>query len=146
MRFIPDSIRFQFSGSHMNTSTDNLETSSSVSLPSAGILLAGRLRSWREQHDLPIKRAAADLGVSAKTWDHWEKERRFPTMDDLNLLAQYLRLPPCLLLCRLKNNNHCGYCKASGSPPKITNDHALDTSAATKTSSTNCRKSRVENK
>jgi len=67
--------------------------------PSVGVLLAGRLRAWRRKNDIPIKRAAAELGVSGATWDHWEKCRRFPTMDDLNLLAQYLCLPPCMLLC-----------------------------------------------
>jgi transcriptional regulator with XRE-family HTH domain len=80
-----------------------------ASLPSISNLLVGRLRDWREQHDIPIKRAAADLGVSPATWDHWEKGRRFPTMDDFNLLAQYLRLPPCLLLCPFQRGQ-CGYC------------------------------------
>ena len=79
--------------------------------PSIGILLAGRLRSWREQHDIPIKHAAVKLGVSPATWDHWEKCRRFPSMDDLNLLAQYLCLPPCLLLCPHHLYSHCGYCR-----------------------------------
>jgi len=64
-----------------------------------GILLAKRLRYWREQNDIPIKCAAADLGVSPATWDHWEKCRRFPSMDDLDLLARYLGLPPCLMFC-----------------------------------------------
>ena len=92
-------------------------------LPSAGVLLAKRLRSWREQHDIPIKRAAYELGVSFATWDHWEKGRRFPTMDDLDLLAQYLRLPPCLLFCPF-TCGQCGYC-----PDKKNS----------KASSTNCR-------
>lgn len=78
-------------------------------LPSAGVLLAKRLRSWREQREIPIKHAAAELGVSAAAWDHWEKGRRFPSMDNLNLLAQYLRLPPYLLLCPFKHSQ-CGYC------------------------------------
>ncbi|MCX6991681.1 MAG: helix-turn-helix transcriptional regulator [Kiritimatiellaeota bacterium] len=76
---------------------------------SAGVLLANRLRTWREQRDIPIKCAAAELGVSFSTWDHWEKGRRFPSMADLNLLAQLLRLPPCLLLCPFMHSQ-CGYC------------------------------------
>ena len=79
-------------------------------LPSISKLLVERLRDWREQNDIPIKCAAADLGVSPATWDHWEKGRRFPTMDDFNLLAQYLRLPPCLLLCPFRHSQ-CGYCR-----------------------------------
>jgi len=85
-----------------------VHSTASEILPSAGVLLANRLRSWREQHDIPIKRASTELGVSAATWDHWEKGRRFPSMDDLNLLAQYLHLPPCLLLCPFQHNQ-CGY-------------------------------------
>ena len=74
-----------------------------------GTMLARRLRCWREQKDIPIKRAAADLGVSPATWDHWEKCRRFPSMDDLDLLAQYLDLSPCLMFCP-ELRDKCGYC------------------------------------
>ena len=84
-------------------------------LPSSGVLLADRLRAWRKQRDIPIKHAAGELGVSAATWDHWEKGRRFPSMNDLNLLAQYLCLPPCLLFCPLKQSQ-CGYCPKKDEP------------------------------
>lgn len=43
-----------------------------------------------------IKQAAAEPGVSPATWDDRKKGRRFPSMDDLNLLSQYLRLPHCI--------------------------------------------------
>ncbi len=89
--------------------SDPVHSSTYEIFPSVGILLAERLRVWRKQRDIPIKHAAAELGVSFATWDHWEKGRRFPSMDDLDLLAQYLRLPPCLLLCSF-TRNHCGYC------------------------------------
>ena len=85
--------------------------------PSAGILLAGRLRDWREQNNVPIKRAAAELGVSPATWDHWEKGRRFPTMDDLDLLSQYLHLPPCMLLCP-HLHGQCGHCRKENEKSK----------------------------
>jgi DNA-binding transcriptional regulator YiaG len=84
---------------------------------SVGLLLAKRLRGWREQHDIPIKRAAAELGVSSATWDHWEKTRRFPSMDDLDLLAQYLRLPPCMLFCP-HLHCQCGYRRDENSSGK----------------------------
>ena len=101
----------------MNAATAMLESSASENLPCAGILLSARLRSWRERHDIPIKHAAAELGVSPATWDHWEKYRRFPTMDDLNLLAQYLRLLPCLLFCPYQNGQ-CDYCRKTRSRGK----------------------------
>ena len=103
--------------------SETVNSTVSEILPSAGVLLAKRLRSWREQHDIPIKHAAAELGVSFATWDHWEKGRRFPTMDDLNLLAQYLRLPPCLLLCPF-TRDQCGYC------PKIKSGEIVKNSSS----------------
>ena len=110
--------------------SETISSSTSEILPSAGVLLAKRLRSWREQRDIPIKHAAVELGVSCATWDHWEKGRRFPSMADLNLLAQYLCLPLCLLFCPF-TRDQCSYC-----PDKNTGE----------ASSTNCRKSSIENK
>ena len=61
--------------------------------------LARRLRIWRAHAGLPLKRMAADLGVSPSSLYAWETGARFPTAEKLDDLAKYLGLCPKRILC-----------------------------------------------
>lgn len=61
-------------------------------------ILGNNLVAWREQRGLKMETAAKELGVSTATWGHWETGRRFPAMNQLSILAQYVGVPPCRLI------------------------------------------------
>jgi transcriptional regulator with XRE-family HTH domain len=58
-------------------------------------------KNWRRKNRLPLKRIAADLGLSVNTIDLWEMGKRFPTGRHLEMLAEYTGVPPCRLLCAM---------------------------------------------
>lgn len=60
---------------------------------------ATAFRNWRRANKLPLKKIAADLGVSISTVDLWESGKRFPGGRNFELLAHYTGLPPCKLFC-----------------------------------------------
>ncbi len=71
-------------------------------------ILARNLRSWRRQHRLERKVAAAQLGVAISTWCQWETARRFPTGDYLTMLGRYMRTPlRCLMCARPQKRPDC---------------------------------------
>ena len=55
--------------------------------------------TWRQKHNIPLKKVAKDLGLSVATIDSWELGRRFPTGYNFELLVSYTGLPPCRLFC-----------------------------------------------
>lgn len=60
---------------------------------------ATAFRNWRLKNKLPLKRVAADLGVSIATVNKWERGDRFPGERHLGSLVQYTGQPPCRLFC-----------------------------------------------
>ena len=54
---------------------------------------------WRQKHNVPLKKIAADLGLSIATISAWELGRRFPTGRHFKILADYTGVPPCRLFC-----------------------------------------------
>lgn len=60
--------------------------------------LACRLRYLRRSRKFPLKRVAVDLDVSLSSLSAWEKGTRFPSPENLDLLASYYGCLPCQLL------------------------------------------------
>jgi len=60
---------------------------------------ATAFRNWRLANNVPLKKVAADLGVSAVTVSYWELGKRFPTGRHFEMLADYTGVPPCRLFC-----------------------------------------------
>ena len=56
-------------------------------------------RTWRQKMHIPLKKIAADLGVSIATVSLWEAGKRFPTGRHFEMLANYTGVPPCRLFC-----------------------------------------------
>jgi len=46
-----------------------------------------------------LKKVAKDLGLSIATINSWELGERFPTGYNFEMLANYMGVPPCRLLC-----------------------------------------------
>ncbi len=57
-----------------------------------------RLRRWRRAEGLPLKRVAHDLDVSVSVVSQWERGLRFPSVLNLDRIAQYMKIPVCSLL------------------------------------------------
>jgi transcriptional regulator with XRE-family HTH domain len=55
--------------------------------------LAARLKAWRAENGLALKRVAAKLDVSVSIICEWEHAHRFPSVDHLWALAQYTGIP-----------------------------------------------------
>ncbi len=70
-----------------------------------------RLRVWRRAEGLPLKRVAHDLDVSVSVVSQWERGLRFPSVRNLDRIAQYMDVPVCNLLyegrseCPHRNDN-----------------------------------------
>jgi len=60
---------------------------------------ATAFRNWRLKENIPLKKVAADLGVSIATVNSWEAGKRFPTGRHFEMLANYTGVPPCRLFC-----------------------------------------------
>lgn len=58
-------------------------------------------KKWRRREKTPLKKVAADLGVSVSTISFWELGKRFPTGRHFEKLAEYTGLPPCRLFCSM---------------------------------------------
>ena len=63
-----------------------------------------RLRLWRRAEGLPLKRVAHDLEVSVSVVSQWERGLRFPSVKNLDSIAQYMDIPVCSLLYEGKND------------------------------------------
>ena len=55
--------------------------------------------AWRQQHRIPRKQIARDLGVAVSTVSAWEWGERFPTGANFERLVEYTGPPPCKLFC-----------------------------------------------
>jgi transcriptional regulator with XRE-family HTH domain len=64
-----------------------------------GQLLGGRLHKWRLAAGYPLKRLAAELGVSITVLSQWENGRRFPSQRHFAGLCRFTRVPPRCFLC-----------------------------------------------
>jgi transcriptional regulator with XRE-family HTH domain len=64
-----------------------------------GASFAIAFKSWRRKHKIPLKKVAADLGVSINTINLWELGKRFPSKRHFAMLAAYTAMPPCKLFC-----------------------------------------------
>ncbi len=63
-----------------------------------------RLRLWRKAEGLPLKRVSHDLDVSVSVVSQWERGLRFPSVRNLDRIAQYMDIPVCSLLYEGKND------------------------------------------
>lgn len=61
-------------------------------------LLGNRLRALRTDRRWPLKRVAAELGVSSAIVSSWERGTRFPSGAHLFMLADVFELPVCQLM------------------------------------------------
>jgi len=68
------------------------------------------LNHWRvkDQGNPPIKKVAADFGVTPATWSRWETGDRFPAPKLIQRLADFLGIPPCRFFCG--PDWHCPRC------------------------------------
>ncbi len=66
---------------------------------------ATAFKNWRRKSKVPLKKIAADLGLSVAIINKWERGERFPTGPHFDKLAEYTGQPPCRLLCIMAE--HC---------------------------------------
>jgi transcriptional regulator with XRE-family HTH domain len=52
-----------------------------------------RFRAWRKQKGLLLREVAAELDVSTAIVAEWENGNRFPSVDHLQELARYTKIP-----------------------------------------------------
>ena len=62
-------------------------------------VFASRLQNWRVRQRIPLKRLAADLGVSISAVSAWEKGKRSPTLDHLEVISRHTGIPACQFIC-----------------------------------------------
>jgi transcriptional regulator with XRE-family HTH domain len=69
--------------------------------PKCGIRVsfATAFKHWRRKRRIPLKKIAAELGLSIATISSWESGVAFPTVQNFEMLALYTGLPPCKLFC-----------------------------------------------
>jgi transcriptional regulator with XRE-family HTH domain len=60
---------------------------------------ATAFKNWRRRNNIPLKKIAADLGLSIATINKWELGERFPTGRNFEMLVDYTGEPPCRLFC-----------------------------------------------
>jgi len=77
-------------------------------IPKVYAELGARLRAWRKQEGLPLKHVAQDLGVSISVISQWERGHRYPSIQNLQRIADYIGIPLSLVFCRRKD---CPYRK-----------------------------------
>jgi transcriptional regulator with XRE-family HTH domain len=56
-------------------------------------LFSVRLRRWRQSKGIPLKRVAADLGVSISVISAWENGEYFPSAAHLEQVSAYAGIP-----------------------------------------------------
>jgi len=56
-------------------------------------VFAARLRLWRQSKGIPLKRVAADLGVSISVISAWENGEYFPSAAHLEQISAYAGIP-----------------------------------------------------
>ncbi len=68
--------------------------------------LAGRLKRWRQENDIPLKALAMGLGVSEVAVSKWESGQSFPTHTHLERLADHIGVPVCAFFCEREDDCH----------------------------------------
>jgi len=63
--------------------------------------LAQSLREWRKKTGWPLKKVAAEFGVTEATWSRWESGDRFPEHEFIHLLSDFVQIPVCRFFCLL---------------------------------------------
>ena len=61
-------------------------------------ILSTQLRRWRLRQGLPLKQVATEIGVALSTFSAWESGARFPSAENLDVLAGYMKVNVCELL------------------------------------------------
>jgi len=61
--------------------------------------LAQTLREWRKKNGWPLKKVAAEFGVTEATWSRWESGDRFPEHEFIHLLSNFVQIPVCRFFC-----------------------------------------------
>ena len=64
-----------------------------------GASFAIAFKNWRQKNNVPLKKVAADLGLSVNTISLWELGKTFPSKRHFEILAEYTGQPPCKLFC-----------------------------------------------
>jgi transcriptional regulator with XRE-family HTH domain len=57
--------------------------------------LAETLQDWRAKNGWPLKKVAAEFGVTESRWSRWESGERFPPRRYIARLAAFLGVPVC---------------------------------------------------
>ena len=57
---------------------------------STGECLGSKLRTWRKEQGYTIKRTANDLKVSTSLVSQWELAVRFPSIKNIDRIAEYM--------------------------------------------------------
>jgi transcriptional regulator with XRE-family HTH domain len=72
----------------------------SAGRPAAALikLFSTRFAAWRKSKGLRLKDVAADLDVSISIVAEWENGHRFPSIDHLQAIAKYTKIPVWRLL------------------------------------------------
>ena len=60
---------------------------------------ATAFKNWRLRRKIPLKKLAADLGLTVATISLWELGKRFPSARHFEMLMNYTGVPPCRLFC-----------------------------------------------
>lgn len=70
-------------------------------IPGRGLPFPAVLQHWRVklQGNKPIKQVADDFDIAESTWSRWENGLRFPAPEQIQPLADFLKIPPCRFFC-----------------------------------------------
>jgi len=63
------------------------------------------MTKWREIKGQPLKKIAAELGVTESTISQWANGRRFPKIEQLEAFAQLSGVPLSCLLCEYNTDS-----------------------------------------
>lgn len=74
----------------------------------AHLVMGQVMREWRLSQGLPLKTVAKDLKVSISVVSQWERAHRFPSMQNLLAISDYINIPVSRLFCTRKD---CPYNK-----------------------------------
>lgn len=59
---------------------------------------SGRLREWRRESGKTLKEVSADTGLSMAILCEWEHGHRFPSVEHLQDISEYCKIPAWCLL------------------------------------------------
>jgi transcriptional regulator with XRE-family HTH domain len=79
-------------------------------------LFSRRLRRWRQAKQIPLKKVAADLGVSTSVISAWERGEYLPSAVHLERLSDYTGVPVCHYFYPQRGDCPNGKCLRVGRP------------------------------